>query len=129
MKKIIFVLLFLIVSFITFAQSPVSIPTFKNRIGFWNYRADRFDFEEYHYANITFKIYNEYVSVDDINQSLYRIVEEYPKTVNKGLETTSARCLDEKNRSCIFEILDRIDGSGSCISIIYEDKVFMYTIR
>lgn len=128
MKKITLTLVLAFASLITFAQQPTVLQTYKNSLGYYNKSTQDYDFENYTYSNISFSFYSSYITVDDISHSVYRITEELPKRISRDGETTSAKCLDENNRSCIIGIMTHTDCTNSSIAVIYEDRMFLYVI-
>jgi hypothetical protein len=128
MKKIALTLALAITSLITFAQNPITLQTYKNSVGYYNNTTQQFDFENYVYANIAFSFYDTYISVSDVNHSVYRITENLPKKITRTYETSSAKCLDENNRSCVVGIMTYTDGSNSTIGVVYDDRMFLYII-
>ena len=128
MKKIILTLALAISSAI--AMSQTVIPTYKNALGHWNSVTHKYDFDEWVYADITFSFYDKYVSVNDRNHSVYRIVSDEPDYETNEVKISSSICLDETNTECKVGIMQvKDDDTQTNIGIIYnDDKMFMYMI-
>ena len=128
MKKTILTLLLVISSVITFSQTK--IPTYKNAVGYWNKVTQKYDFEEWVFADIVFTFYDDYVSVNDKKRSIYRIVSDEPLFESETVKINSSNCLDEENRECKVGIMQvKGDDEQTNIGVIYEDnKLFMYMI-
>jgi hypothetical protein len=128
MKKIILILSLVFISICSFSQTPVQLITYKNQVGWKNKYNDEYTYEKYIYSTITFSIYNDYISANDENHSLYRITEELPSDVTKEKETTKALCYDEKNRKCIVAIVHYKEKNSSSIVVMYDDRMFIYVV-
>jgi hypothetical protein len=129
MKKVILTLALAIVSVLSFAQVPPAvIETYSNRVGVWNQYTKEYDYEEWISVNLTFTIYKEYITVNDRTHSLYRIMEDQPVEYTEHCKVTSAKCLDEGNRSCLVALM-KCDDESASINVIYGDKIFIYMIK
>jgi len=130
MKKITILLAFLLSGVISYSQdNTIRLKTFKNCLGYWNSSSEQYDFQDYAYAGITFTFKDDYISADDQSRSIYRIIEDLPTKKDRNKETTSASCLDEKNRKCIVAIMSYRDKTmNSSIAVIYEDFMYIYII-
>lgn len=128
MKKTITTIILSLFTLCSFAQSETKITTYKNCFGRYNEYKKGYDFEDFHYAEIVFTFNEKFITVDDINHSLYRITESIPTRKTNTSETRSVKCLDENNRECVFAIMSFNDGTAS-IGIIYDEKMFVYVIK
>jgi len=128
MKKIILVLALAILSIATFAQTQLL--TYKNCVGMWNKVTQKYDFEEWVYADLTFTFYDTYVSVNDANRSIYRIVRDEPVYETNEVKINSSTCLDESNRECRVGIMDvKGHDDQTNIGVVYDgDRMFMYIL-
>lgn len=126
MRKLLILIFVTIISFNTFSQTRIL--TIKNTIGIFNEYTGEFDLEDFHYANITFSFYREYISVDDDAHSIYRIIKHLPKEYFSNYNMTITECLDEKNRNCRVALIKYNDGSFS-IDVIYNGKAFIYIVK
>ena len=128
MKKIILVLALAISSIVTFAQTQLL--TYKNCVGMWNKVTQKYDFEEWVYADLTFTFYDNYVSVNDANRSIYRIVKDEPVYETETVKINSSTCLDESNRECRVGIMDvKGHDDQTNIGVVYDgDRMFMYIL-
>jgi hypothetical protein len=128
MKKIITTIILSLFTLCSFAQFETKITTYKNCYGRYNEYKKKYDFDEFHYAEIVFTFYEKYITVDDIGHSLYRITETLPIRKTSNSETRSVKCLDENNKECVFAIMSFDDGTAS-IGVIYDEKMFVYVIK
>jgi hypothetical protein len=128
MKKTILTLLLVITSIITFSQTQ--IPTYKNAVGYWNKVTQKYDYQEWVYSDIVFTFYEKYVSVNDNNHSIYRILEDEPVYENENVKINSSKCLDETNRECTVGIMQvKGDDEQTNIGVVYDnEKMFMYMV-
>jgi hypothetical protein len=128
MKKILVGIILSLFTLCSFAQSETKIITYKNCFAKYNEYKKEFDFEEYHYAEISFTFNEKFITVDDVSHSLYRIIESLPVRKTSTSITRSVKCLDENNRECVFAIMSFEDGTTS-IGVIYEEKMFLYVVK
>lgn len=77
---------------------------------------------------MTFSFYKDYISVNDENRSIYRIIEDIPVTNDKEKETTKAICYDEKNRKCVVALIRYKSKQSSSITVMYDDRMFIYVV-
>ena len=77
---------------------------------------------------MTFSFYNDYISVNDENHSIYRITEDIPVINDSEKETTKAICYDEKNRKCIVALIRYKNKQSSSIAVMYDDRMFIYIV-
>ena len=129
MKKILLILSLLIISLFVKAQEPSVIETYKNRIAIYNSYTDEYDFQDYSYATLTFKMYDTYISVDDKQHSVYRAIERLPDTKTKNYQAVTIKCLDEKNRECNFGLMKFNDGEMRIIIVYPKDLLIVYNIN
>jgi hypothetical protein len=111
-------------------MSQTLVPTYKNAVGYWNKVTQKYDFEEWIYADITFTFYDKYLSVNDKNHSIYRIIRDEPEYETETVKINSSTCLDETNTECTVGIMD-VKGheDQTNIGIVYGgDKMFMYIL-
>ena len=128
MKKTILTLTLAILSVMVFAQTQLL--TYKNCVGTWNKTTQKYDFEDWVYADITFTFYDTYVSVNDANHSIYRIMRDEPVYETETVKINSSTCLDESNRECRVGIMD-VKGydDQANIGVVYDgDRMFMYIL-
>lgn len=126
MKKI--NLLFFALLFFFNSYSQTRVETYKNCFGYYNYYSKQFDLGDYHYANITFTFYPDYISADDNAHSVYRIIRTYPEEIYSGYRMTTIQCLDEKNRDCKVSLVKYNDGSLS-VDLLYDDRGYIYVVK
>ena len=128
MKKLILVVAFLILSVMTFAQTQLL--TYKNAVGHWNTTTQKYDFEEWVYSPLIFTFYDTYITVNDANHSIYRIMRDEPLYETKTVKINSSTCLDETNRECRVGIMDVKDHDDQTnIGVVYDgDRMFMYIL-
>jgi len=128
MKKIILVLALAISSIATFAQTQLL--TYKNTVGYWNTTTQKYDFEDWVYADLTFTFYDTYVSVNDKNHSVYRIIRDEPVYESGDVKINSSTCLDETNKECRVGIMDvKGHDDQTNIGVVYDgDRMFMYIL-
>jgi len=105
MKKIILILSLVLISICGFSQTPVKLLTYKNQVGWLDKNSNEFSYENYVYSTLTFSFYDDYISVNDENRSIYRIVENLPIDKSNEKEMTRAICYDEKNRKCVVSLI------------------------
>ena len=128
MKKIFLTLVLAISSFLLFAQEPVKLITYKNCVGYFNKTAQKYEFEPYVYSGITFSFYSDYISVNDVNHSVYRITENLESEEKTDCRIAKSKCLDEGNNECIFYLVTSKNCDNSYMEIFYKDKAFMYIL-
>ena len=128
MKKVTLVLAFLILSVMTFAQTQLL--TYKNTVGYWNTTTQKYDFEDWVYADLTFTFYDTYVSVNDKNHSVYRIIRDEPLYENSEVKISSSTCLDETNTECQMGIMDvKGHDDQTNIGVVYDkNRMFKYML-
>lgn len=128
MKKIILTLVLAILSIVTFAQTQLL--TYKNCVGTWNKTTQKYDFEDWVYSDLTFTFYDTYVSVNDANHSIYRIMRDEPVYETETVKINSSTCLDEGNRECRVGIMDvKGQEDQANIGVVYDkDRMFMYIL-
>ena len=129
MKRIILMLAFVISTICTFAQDPVKVNTYKNRYGAWSTERGHYVFEDYNYTTITFSFYDEYISVNDMPHSIYRITEYLAPTDIAGVKVTKVKCLDEQNRICLIFLSSSSDLTDCFIRIYYNEFSLQYMIN
>lgn len=128
MKKIILSLLLSVYSLLVFSQETFQVKTIKNCAGKWNILSQEYDFSEVNYAVINFTFTGDLITVDDESQSFYRVLQQLPKRSTDKGETISAKCLDEKNRECVFGLMRLNDGSMT-IGVVYDSIIYVYFIE
>lgn len=128
MKKIILILSLVLTNICGFSQTPVQLLTYKNQVCWIDKNSNEFSYEKYVYSTLTFSFYNDYISVNDENHSIYRIVEDLPIVNNVEKEVTKAICYDEKNRKCMVSLIRFKNKQSSSITIMYEDRMFIYVV-
>lgn len=126
MKKMLFALALFLFCSTGWAQEAARLTTYKNCVAKYNAELDKMIFGEYHYSNITFKFYDDYISADDAGGSVYRIIKKRPVEEKNGLTAYKIDCIDEQNRECTFCVYDE-KGQRS-IAIVYATKIFFYII-
>jgi hypothetical protein len=128
MKKIILTLILAIFSVLAFAQTQ--LPTYKNCVGYWNKTTQKYDFQDWVYADITFTFYDNYVSVNDAGHSIYRIMSNKPLYETETVKINSSTCLDEHNMECTVGIMDvKGHDDQTNIGVVYDgDRMFMYML-
>lgn len=126
MKKSLLSLFFILFSVCVFSQSSVQLITYKNRVGWKN--TNDFSYEKYVYSTLTFSFYNDYISVNDESHSIYRIIKDIPVIDDNEKEITKAVCYDEKKRKCIVALIRYKNKQNSCITIMYDDRMFIYIV-
>lgn len=129
MKKVLLILSLLVISLFVNAQEPSVIETYRSRIAIYNSYTDKYDFEEYQYANLTFKMYDTYITVNDREHSVYRAIEKLADTKTKDYQAFTIRCLDEKNRECNFGLMKLKNGEMRIIIIYPKDLAIIYNIN
>ena len=128
MKKTILTLALAISSICTFAQEPTKLITYKNASGEWSPVEKKYMYGDYAYALITFSFYDTYISVDDKNRSLYRIIETLEKLIENNTQTVRCKAMDERNRDCLIYLTSYGDCSNSTITIFYPQSAYFYII-
>lgn len=128
MKKIILTLAFIVFGVSVFSQNPVQLLTYKNQVCWKNNSTNEVLYEKYVYSTLTFSFYNDYISVNDENHSIYRITEDIPVINDSEKETTKAICYDEKNRKCIVALIRYKNKQSSSIAVMYDDRMFIYIV-
>ena len=128
MKKIILILSLVLTSICGFSQTPVQLLTYKNQVCWIDKNSNEFSYEKYVYSTLTFSFYNDYISVNDENHSIYRIVEDLPIDKSNEKEMTRAICYDEKNRKCVVSLINFKNKQSSSITIMYNDRMFVYVV-
>ena len=90
--------------------------------------------KEYYYgviktARIDFAFYQSAIVVNDEEQSVYRIKTEPKKEVTLDYNQITWVCQDEKNRRCIFTLVNFKNDNSDRILVSYSDKVFIYYLN
>ena len=129
MKRIFLTLALAIAVTCSFAQDPVKVPTYKNRFGEWSALKGHYVFKDYNFADITFSFYDEYISVNDVPHSIYRITEYLEPTDIDGVKVTKVKCLDEQNRICLVFLSSSSYSSDCFIRIYYNEFSLQYMIN
>jgi len=82
------------------------------------------------YSPLIFTFYDTYITVNDANHSIYRIMRDEPLYETKTVKINSSTCLDETNRECRVGIMDVKDHDDQTnIGVVYDgDRMFMYIL-
>lgn len=130
MKKTILALILSTAMLFTFGQQsrPTILKSYKNTVGYWNSEKQEYVFGDYNYANINFTLQENYITCDDVQRSIYRIIKRLPDSKTKTSKVMSVKCTDESNKDCVFGVMIPFDGSNSSIGIIYDYVMYVYVL-
>jgi hypothetical protein len=130
MKKTILALILSTTILFAFGQQsqPTVLKSYKNAIGHWNIEKQKYIFDDYNYVNINFTIQENYITCDDFQHSIYRIIKRLPDSETKTHKIMSVKCTDESNRDCIFGVMIPFNGSNSNIGIVYDNVMYVYVL-
>lgn len=98
-------------------------------MGVYNQYTGNYDFQPYTYSNITFIMYDSYISVNDKQHSIYRSVQRLADDITKDYEAVTIRCLDEKNRECNFALMKFNNGEMRILVVYPKNLLFVYNIN
>ena len=130
MKKTLAVLSIIVLVMVKPLCGQTVIKTHMNIIGKWSSYQDKYVLGEPKYANITFSIYEKYISVDDESNSIYRAVKKTHDEQIKDGKMLTYECLDEKNRTCHFTYMQYDDPDREdTIMIMYDTIMYVYFIK
>lgn len=90
--------------------------------------------KEYYYgplktARIEFAFYKTVITVNDENQSVYRIKSDMTSEKTKDYNQLVWVCQDEENRRCIVSLVKFLSDNSGKILVSYSDKVFIYYLN
>lgn len=127
MKKIIFLLVFSLISHFSFSQMVAR--TYKNKFGTWDEMFKKWRFDEDRYANISIRVEKTFFQFDDEAQSLYRVIESEGEKLEKTYKATTWVCKDEKNTYCRVQVIHYYENIGNVFAVIYDKVCYIYYIK
>lgn len=105
------------------------INTDRNMRGDWNRYTKKYTYGDVNTAEISFKFYENYISVNDNSHSIYRVIKKAKDVTEPTYKMFGWDCRDEQNRECRFSITKYNDPeTPDAIMIIYPKIAFIYFI-
>jgi hypothetical protein len=126
MKKLLITVLFSVSVFISFCQ--VKVETYKNQVGYWNQYKNEWEWDKASFNNITFTLGKTYVRCDDEANSFYSIKEDLGADNTSTYKAHGWKCIDEKSRNCIVQLLLYTEYNLSVIHVMYNNKAIRYYV-
>jgi hypothetical protein len=126
MKKILFSGLFCILSIIAFSQSKVE--TYKNQVGYWNTYKEEWEWDKAVFNNITFTLGKNYITCNDEAKSFYSVKEDLGDDKSSTYKGHGWKCIDEKGRNCIVQVILYTEYNLSVIHVMYNNKAIRYYV-
>lgn len=121
MRKIFFVISFLIVSFVSFSQHTIS--TYAIQIGNWNYYYEEYYWEALKPCDIDFIVQGDVITANDIARSTYYLYDNFD--INKSFASWNA--LDENNEECLISIVYK--DNLTYLMVTYDAICFKYFFK
>jgi hypothetical protein len=126
MKKILILLAFLFITFISFAQTIEN--AYRIQSGVWNKYSKSWEWNDAINCNLDFTLSKKYISIDDKAHTFLTIETFEGEERNSESITNSWICYDEKNRRCTF-FMTYYKGGQVIYAIMYSDVCWRYVIR
>ena len=123
-------MLFLVLTSLTsFAQEskPVKFVSNSSIRGLYNKTYNKWDYKNIEESELTFLFYSDYITVNDMAHSIYRIVDSLPLASEEV--KYSVRCIDENNKKCVVSLV-RTSDDDFFVIILYPNVVsFSYHLN
>jgi hypothetical protein len=127
MKKLL--VLFIILIVLRPLHAQLKIHTNMNMRGDWNSYTEKYSYGEKNVADITFSIWDTYISADDKSRSVYRIINKSKDIYEDEYKIFGWDCYDERNVQCRWSIIKYYSQDiPDVITIIYPKIAYMYFI-
>ena len=130
MKKQLVMFVVIILICLRPVYSQILINTNKNMIGALDTFTKKYTYGEVHPANISFRVYENYISANDNSNSIYRVTKKAKEILESDYKIFGWDCYDEKNRSCNFSITHYYDtDTPDIVMILYPKYAYIYFIE
>lgn len=126
MKKAFLLVLFSLISFITFSQTIAR--SNKNRFGVYDTYFQKWRFKDFVYSDISIRFEPGLFVLDDENNSRYKVVEPKGEKINESSKYTTWVCVDEKGRNCTVQLISLFEEEQNLLSVIYDTVCYVYYI-
>lgn len=127
MKKFLFLVLFSLISVISYSQ--LIVRTYKNQAGTYDEIFKKWRFDEPRYSNISVRVEKGYFQFDDEAESLYRVIESEGEKIESSYKATTWVCRDEKNIYCRVQIIHYFENQSNVLTVIYKNICYLYHIK
>jgi hypothetical protein len=124
--KNLLIALFCILTMSAFSQSKVE--TYKNQVGYWNLKTNEWEWDKASFNDITFTMGKTYISCNDEAKSFYSIREDLGDDKTDTYKAHGWKCIDEKGRNCIVQLLLYTEYNLVVIHVMYNNKAIRYYV-
>ena len=126
MKKLLVVVFILIASL---CQAQTVLVSVKAQIANYDTYTKEYYYGPIKNGRIEFTFYKSVITVNDENQSVYRIKSDMTSEKTREYNQLVWVCQDEENRRCVVSLVKFLSDNSGKILVSYSDKVFIYHLN